>query len=434
MGNLTAGMDARGREFLVPHDSGVSRLRPSGWRAGNARSRAAAIAGARRPGAIVIGGDYQGLGIARSLGRRGINVAVIDDEASISRHSRYVTESFRVRELRTEDQTMEALLALAQQRRFQGWVVYPTREETVAALSRHRTQLLEHFRIPTPAWTVTKWAWDKRNTYRRAAELGIHTPRTWLVAREDELDAVDADPPYAIKPAIKERFVYATKRKAWRADTRADLSRRFRDAAQVIDAREILVQELIPGNGDAQLGYGAFFKDGREIASMTVKRLRQHPRDFGRSSTFVRTCDLPGIRAVSARFLRSINYYGLVDIDYKYDQRDGLTKLLDVNARTWSYHSLGHRAGVDFAWMLYADQIGVSLEQEIHARSDVSWIRLATDVPMAAKELAGGRLDWRAYVRSLRRPDVESVFCRDDPAPALAELALMPYLAAKRGL
>jgi predicted ATP-grasp superfamily ATP-dependent carboligase len=385
-----------------------------------------------RPGAIVIGGDYQGLGVARSLGRRGIDIVVIDDEASIARHSRYVRESFRVRDLRSDEQTMEVLLELARQGRFQGWVVYPTREETVAALSRNRDQLLEHFRIPTPPWEVTKWAWDKRNTYRRAAELGIPTPRTWVVASEDELDAIDGDPPYAIKPAIKERFIYATKDKAWRADTRAELVRRFREAAQLIGPTEAVVQELIPG--DVHRGYGGFFKDGRAIASMTVNRLRQHPREFGRSATFVRTCDLPEIRDLSERFLRSIDYYGLVDIDYKYDERDGQTKILDVNARTWSYHALGHRAGVDFASMLYADQIGLSLEQETHARPDVSWIRLATDVPMAVREFAGRRLDLRAYLRSVRRPGIESVFCRDDLAPAFAEIALLPYLAVTRGL
>ena len=49
-----------------------------------------AAPGGGTPGAIVIGGDYQGLGIARSLGRRGIPVCVIDDETSIARASRYV--------------------------------------------------------------------------------------------------------------------------------------------------------------------------------------------------------------------------------------------------------------------------------------------------------------------------------------------------------
>jgi len=51
----------------------------------------------RDVGAVVIGGDYQGLGIARSLGRRGIPVCVIDDEISIARASRFVRDTVRVR-------------------------------------------------------------------------------------------------------------------------------------------------------------------------------------------------------------------------------------------------------------------------------------------------------------------------------------------------
>jgi predicted ATP-grasp superfamily ATP-dependent carboligase len=326
------------------------------------------------------------------------------------------------------------LLALARSRDVDGWVVYPTREETVAALSRHREQLREHFRIPTPPWTVTKWAWDKRNTYRRAAELGIPAPRTWRVSSKQELRAIDGEPPFVIKPAIKEHFFYATKCKAWRADSRAALALRFDEAAALVGAEEVVVQELIPGNGHTQLGYCAFFKHGRAPASMIVRRLRQHPVEFGRASTFVQTVELPELEEMSERFLRSIDYYGLVELEYKYDERDGQTKLLDVNARTWGYHSLGQRAGVDFPYLLYADQVGLPAPDRLRGRPGISWIRLATDVPTAVGELARRRLGWRAYVRSLRGSNVESVFSHDDPFPGLAELALLPYLAAKRGL
>ncbi len=395
---------------------------------------AATRTGVRHPGAIVMGGDYQGLGIVRSLGRRGIDVVVIDDESSISRHSRYVAGSFKVPHLRTDDDTVEALLALARRRDVDGWVVYPTREETVAALSRRREQLLEHFRIPTPPWSVTKWAWDKRNTYRHAAKLGIRTPRMWLVSSEDELAAIDGEPPFVIKPAIKEHFFYATKCKAWRADTREELVLRFREAADLVGAEEVVVQELIPGDGRTQLAYCAFFKDGRASASMVVRRLRQHPVEFGRASTFVETIEHPELVEISERFLRSIDYYGLVEVEYKHDERDGQTKLLDVNARTWGYHSLGQRAGVDFPYLLYADQLGHPAPNGVRARPGVFWIRLATDLPTAVGELARRRLGWRAYVQSLRLADVESVFSHDDPLPGLAELALLPYLAVKRGL
>lgn len=386
-----------------------------------------------QPGAVVVGGDYQGLGIVRSLGRRGVDVLVLDDERSISRHSRFATAAVRVAELRDEERTVDTLLELGERYRLDGWVLFPTREETVAALSRHRERLQARYRVPTPGWEVVKWAWDKRNTYELAAELDIPTPRSWHVAGVGELDAVDGEPPFAVKPAIKEHFIYATGEKAWRADTRAELAARVREAAELVGAGEVIVQELIPGGGENQLAYCAFFRHGQAAASMVVRRLRQHPPLFGRASTFVQTIADPRLEELSERFLRRIDYYGLVELEYKHDARDGRTKLLDVNARTWGYHSLGQRAGVDFPYLLYADQLARPEPDGRYARPGVSWVRLATDLPTAAVELAHGNLDWRAYLRSLRMADVESVFSREDPLPGLAELALLPYLAVKRG-
>ena len=163
---------------------------------------------AKKPvGALVIGGDYQGLGIARSLGRHNVPVCVIDDEISIARFSRYTTHSVKVPSLREEKETAEIILDLGHRLDLRGWVVYPTRDETVAALSRYRPALAEFFRLPTPAWETVKWVWDKRNTYRLANELGLATPATWYGRSTGELPDVTANPPFAIKPAIKEHFI-----------------------------------------------------------------------------------------------------------------------------------------------------------------------------------------------------------------------------------
>ena len=390
--------------------------------------------GDAQSGAVIIGGDHQGLGIARSLGRRGIPVVVMDDEVSFGRHSRYVTDFFKWRDLRTEEGTVAGLLALAERQPVHGWVVFPTREETVAALSHQRDRLMEYFRIPTPPWEVTSQAWDKRNTYRAAAEAGVPVPRSWTLRTEADLELIDGQPPFAIKPAIKEHFLYATGCKAWRADSQAELADRFAAASAVVGTEEVIVQELIPGGGESQLSYCAFFKDGEAVASMTANRLRQHPMEFGRASTFVRTIDDPELASLSERFLRSINYYGLVELEYKYDAREGVAKLLDMNARTWGYHSLGQLAGVDFPYLLYADQVGLEVPTGLRAPAGMTWVRLATDLPTAAVELFHGRLDLRAYVNSLRSVDVEAVFSRDDPRPSIAEVALLPYLARRRGL
>jgi predicted ATP-grasp superfamily ATP-dependent carboligase len=381
---------------------------------------------------VVVGGDYQGLGIVRSLGRKGIPVCVVDDERSIARFSRYTTHSVRTGPLRDEDQSVTTILDVGERLGLHGWVLFPTREETVAAFSRHRERLASTFRVPTPDWSRIRWAWDKRATYELAAKLEIPAPRTWIVDDERQLDDIDAYPPFALKPAIKEHFVYATKAKAWRADTLADLRTQYRRAAAIIPPGEILIQELIPGDGRDQFAYCAFFKEGRAIGSLVARRRRQHPPEFGRASTFVQSIRLEELESLSERFLREIDYYGLVELEYKRDPRDGMFKLLDVNARTWGYHTIGQTAGVDFPFMLFCDQVGRPVDGR-RARPGVRWIRLVTDVPTAAVEIARGRLSLRSYARSLADSDTEAVFSREDPLPAIAELMLLPYLSVKRG-
>jgi D-aspartate ligase len=390
------------------------------------------VAGSQSVGAVVLGGDFLGLGIVRSLGRKGVPICVIDDEYSISRLSRFVSCASRVPNLRDEPRIIDSLLEIGQRLRLNGWILYPTREEIVAAISRNRSSLSELFRVPTPEWNTVKWAWDKRNTYRLANQLGIPAPRTWYVRDVDELRSVDGNPPWVIKPAIKENFIYATKAKAWRANNRAELNQRFAEAAKLVGPGEVMVQELIPGDGNQQVAYCAFFKEGRVVGSMTVRRRRQHPAEFGRASTFVETIEEPILEKLSQRFLRAINYYGLVELEYKFDTRTAEYKLLDVNARAWGYHTLGLRAGVDFPYLLFADQMGKPLGS-YRAPVGLKWIRLVTDLPTGALEIWRGRLKWREYLRSLISSDIESVFCRDDPLPGFMEIALIPYLAIKRG-
>jgi predicted ATP-grasp superfamily ATP-dependent carboligase len=360
-------------------------------------------------------------------------VCLIDDEISVARASRFVQDVIRVRDLRTEQALLDAL-ALARERFcLSGWVLYPTREENVASIAANRGELQREFRVPTPGLASIRHAWDKREVYGLAERLSIPVPRTWFPQSEEDLAAIEVDGPVVLKPAIKEHFFYTTHAKAWRADTAAELLAAFRRATEIMPASEVIVQEMIPGGGEQQYAYCAFFREGRPAASMTVRRRRQHPSDFGIASTYVETISLAELAEPSCRFLAAIDYYGLVELEYKRDPFDGVYKLLDVNARTWGYHSVGASAGVDFAYLLFRDQIGKP-EEDTHARAGVRWIRLSTDVPNALRDIFAGRLRPGEYLRSLRGVNTEAVFSIDDHLPGLCEIALLPYFAIKRGL
>jgi D-aspartate ligase len=139
--------------------------------------------GSSVPGAVVIGGDYQGLGIARSLGQHGIPVRVVDDETRIARASRFVKHVIRVRDLSTGASLLATLALARQQLGGPRCVLYPTRDERVVSFAANRNMLLRDFRVPTPGFqgahagvASIRHVWDKRETYRLADQLSIAIP------------------------------------------------------------------------------------------------------------------------------------------------------------------------------------------------------------------------------------------------------------------
>jgi len=286
--------------------------------------------------------------------------------------------------------------------------------------------------VPTPEWKITEWGWDKRKTYELADKLGIGTPKTWFPLSSADLDRIDGKFPLVIKPAIKQNFIYETKVKAWSAANRAELTSYFEKAATFVPPGETMIQDLIPGGSEQLFGYCAFFKNGSAVGSMVTQYKRQHPPLFGRSCTLVETVERPEVELLGNKFLKAMDYYGLVEMEFKLDPRDGQYKLLDVNARTWGYHALGAAAGVDFAGMLFEDQIGKDV-QPARARPKVSWIRLATDFPVGILSVLRRQSSPASYLKSITTFNVESVFSFSDPMPAVVEMALIPYLFYKRG-
>ncbi len=378
-------------------------------------------------GALVIGGDHPGLGVARSLGRRGIRVCVIDDARCISSYSKYVERVVRVKDLRDERKTIDSVIDVGRRFNLRNWVLLPTRDETVASFSKNRRELEAFFRVPVPEWDTVKWAWDKKNTYELAEKLDIPCPKTFNIASAEELPGLYDRLPLAVKPAVKENFFYETGAKAWRANTVDELHKLFARARRQISTEEILLQEIIPGNGATQYSFCAFFKDGRSHSTMVARRERQHPMEFGRAATYVESVDEPIVEELSERFLKAINYYGIVEIEFKRDFRDGKFKLLDVNARVWGFHSLGAAAGVDFPYLLFADQLGHSTSQ-CRGKPGVGWVRLITDIPTALSGMLRGNGNVALWIETLRRIRVESVFARDDPFPSVAEAIMLPFL------
>ena len=375
-------------------------------------------------GAVVVGGNLNGLSIARSLGRRGVPVWVASTpNIRLASFSRYTRRTLQWPSGSNEDQ-VGFLLDLAARNHLDRWVLFPTSDESAALLSKYRTQLSGRFRVSTPDWNALKWAYDKRLTYRLADQQQVDCPTTFYPSSESDLDSVTF--PAILKPATHASVNRFTAAKAWAVANREELLCRYAEARSLMPADQILVQERIRGGGKFQFSYAALCRSGKPIASLTARRTRQFPVDFGYSSSFVETMNVPDIVAPSVRLLDAMKYTGIVEIEYKFDARDGRFKLLDINPRLWTWAPLGARAGIDFPLLLWRLMLDMPVP-ELTAPPGVAWVRMSTDVPAAIHEMLRGRLDPISYLRSLRSPLEFALFAADDPLPGLLDVPLFAF-------
>lgn len=384
-------------------------------------------------GAVIIGGHFQGLGVLRSLARQGVPVCLLDHQQCIGAFSRYQKKYIRCPDISEQLSFFDFMMHLATRENLQGWVVYPNDDETVCFLSKYKSQLEQHYRIPTQSWDIVRLVYEKKLTYQLAEKASIPVPKTFYPDNVKQLEQLVLQFPAIIKPSVKEPFYSRTRKKAIRVDSKQELIAKFEWARSLVGGNGLMVQEFIPGGPRYLYSVGSLYKAGEFLGRVVARRPRQHPMDFGHATTYAETVDIPHLEKISKKILGLIGYYGLSEVEFMLDPRDGKYKLLEINARPWGWHTLAIAAGVDLPYLLYQDMLGREVKID-GFRKNVKWIRLVTDTPTAAGEILKGRLSIGSYLNSLLRGKKEfDVLSLSDPLPFIAELAMIPYLWKKRG-
>ena len=338
---------------------------------------------------------------------------VRSDEHAVAGASRYAGPRLAWPAAGGDEARVRYLLDLAERERLDGWVLIPTHDEEAALVARHHDALARRYRLTTlavePAPRGVRQAVHARagSVARARRSRGRRSPQ----ARRTSARA-DGRFPVVVKPAYKEHANRLTVDKAWRADDPATLRRRYEEACELVDRSILMVQELIPGDGAAQLSFAALCDDGNVLASLTARRTRQFPMDFGRASSYVETIDDPGVERDARRLLAATRLTGIVEVEFKRDPRTGENLLLDVNPRAWGWQSLCGARGRGLPVPAVADgerSRGAAGAGRRRASagcgwSPTCWPRRASCAPAACRQ--------RAYLRSLRRPLEFAVFAR----------------------
>ena len=390
------------------------------------------VKGNFKSGAIIAGGHFASLAAARNLGQHGISVYIVDSENCLTRYSKYTKGFFRCPPEKEESRFIEYLVGLSSRYSgISGSVLFASTDEQVRIFSQNREMLSEHYIVSVPGWDVTKYLYDKRLSRILAKQQQVPIPETIISSCLQDILALDLSYPLVMKPAITPHFVSVTKKKAYKANNPQELVSLYNQISEIMNPEEILIQEFIPGGTKNLYSCFGYFKEGRLVAGYAAKRLRQHPIEFGRSSTYVVSTFMPELEALATQLLTGIGYTGMAEVEFMFDPKHSRYEFLEVNPRIWGWLNLSILAGVDIPYIAYADLVA----EPYHSGRFIEgakWIHLATDVPTAFEEILHGRLTFQDYFRSIHGSR-DAVFCPNDPLPFLVELCLIPYIAIRRG-
>jgi D-aspartate ligase len=262
----------------------------------------------RPRGVVILGGAHVSLGLARSLGRRGIPVWMLTDHP-LAKVSRYVARSFFWPGAEHPD-GLAMLLGIAARHNLAGWLLFPTGDEDMGMVAKNHSLLSTYFRLTSPEWETAKWLLNKRLTYERAAALGIDFPWSFHPESAEDVLRLDCRFPVILKPAARKSANEFTRAKAWKAEDRSALLALYKRAAALAGDDGVVIQEWIPGTGSSQFSYAGVWDGGVPVGSMVARRTRQFPIDFGRSSTFVETIEQSPVEEEACRAIAVTQLHG----------------------------------------------------------------------------------------------------------------------------
>lgn len=292
---------------------------------------------------LLLGDDLRAfLAIARSLGRRGVEVhAAPSDFSSPALKSRYIAAAHRLPPYPLDPGVWESALAsLIAQYDFRK--VVPTSDSGLFML-RHHAEALGRDRIGIANEAALEIFSDKANTRALATRHGVKVAEGRLLGSgENAPELADA---LGLPLVLKPRASYAlgdiaTKRSARVVRDPVELDRQLRSG----DWDGCVAESFFPGVG---VGLSVLAREGRIVLAYQHRRLHESS-ETGASTRRVSEPADPALLAAVRPLAAAVRLDGAAMFEFRLDRRSGRHILLEVNPRFWGSLPLAVAAGADF--------------------------------------------------------------------------------------
>jgi D-aspartate ligase len=365
---------------------------------------------------------YGGLAVTRSLGRLGIAVYAVDtDPWAPSFDSKYCRGKFvwdfdRV----PEEDSVEYLLGIGRELGRRA-ILLPTSDSTCLFVAANAGALRQEFLFPDLSSHLAHSLHSKKQMYFLARSMGIPTPKTFFPASEREALNFAEEAGF---PIIMKTIEYRPPKNAQNRNKAIVVGKKeLLDQYRIMEEPErpnVLCQEYIPGGDDASWMFNGYFDEhSRCLFGLTGRKIRQFHAYAGVTSLGV-CMPNESVAETTMEFMKAIGYQGILDIGYRYDSRDGLYKVFDINPRIGStFRLFVSDNGMDVARALYLNLTGQCVVAG-HGLPGRKWMVEDLDLASSLRYWRDGKLTAGGWIRSYRGLQESAFFAPDDLRPVIS--------------
>ena len=336
----------------------------------NSYSRSSTVQKSSIDKVIVIGCSLTGYMVIRALAEKNIQIiAMTYEKRDVAQLSRYVSEVVYCPAPEDEEQFVACLLQNAD--RWAGALILETADSAAITLSKNKGRLSKYYRIATPDWDVLNIFVGKEKTYALAQQYDIPQPKSIpLCALEDIQGLPEILYPCILKPVHSFPFTSRFHTKNFEVHNDRELKEKFK---LCLDAGlSMILQEIIPGpDANIYKMHGYINSQGWLVGKFFVRKLRQHPPQFGIARVAISVDRQPVVESLTEALLTPTNYRGYFNSEFKLDPRDGQLKLIEINCRLPRTGMLAITCGVNFPWLMYQDLV-------LNQQCDVTQYKIGT--------------------------------------------------------
>lgn len=285
------------------------------------------------------------LAAARALGREGLTVTCGEESTiNLTFFSRYCHHRFKYPSPRERQHAFVAsLLHYLEENPHE--CLLPMEQDTLDIILQDRHQFERLTRLPLADNKTYQIFRDKGKTIELARQVGVPYPRTALPTSPDHV--MEETRSFRFPVVIKPRHGWASRGIRYVQEP-GQLLEAYRQAHE--EDPLPLVQERIP-RGEKYNVNCLFDRDARPLATCAQRELRNYPLEDG-VSTVQESVWRPDLVDMTVQLLQANHWYGVANVDYMIDPRDGTPMLMEVNPRFWGSLQMSIQCGINFPHLL----------------------------------------------------------------------------------